>query len=264
MKYNLHTHSVYCGHGTGTIKEYAEHAEKEGFELLGFSEHVPFPDNHFKSSRMDFFIKSDYERDVRRECERDMKVLLGYECDFSPEWKDYFLELKESLDYLIAGTHYMRRDSGRIVTPFCYPFSAKDFLLYTDSTIKAMESGLFSFIAHPDVYLCTLPFDKSAESAARDIIDASVYYGVPLEINSNGMAKMDAGLTEPGCGYPNRGFWQIAKEKGVKAVLSSDAHKVMNLSLYYDRLLSFAKETGVELLEPIFDGSLSFRTLQDK
>lgn len=266
MKYNLHTHSVYCGHATGTINEYAEYAEKCNFDLLGFSDHIPFPDNHFKSSRMDYSKRKDYQEDVRREKDRGMKVLLGYECDYSTEWKGYFEDILGEVDYLIAGTHYMRRDVGNIVTPFYAPFSQKDFVLYTDATIKAMESGLFAFIAHPDVYLCTLPFDKNAYLAAVDLITAAIELDIPLEINSNGMAKADSGAVNQGCGYPNKEFWTLAKEMGAKAVISSDAHKVENLEKYYERIVDFADEIKIELLEPVLskDGKLSFRTQEDK
>ncbi len=263
MKYNLHTHSFYCGHGSGTIKEYADFAQASGYEVFGFSEHIPFPDNHFKSSRMDYSRKALYEADVNEEKNREMKVLLGYECDYSPEWRGYFEDVLGTVDYLIAGTHYMKREEGRIVTPFCYPFSAKDFALYTRSTIKAMESGLFSFIAHPDVYLCTLPFDRNAYSAAVDLFEASVSLGVPLEINSNGIPKAESS-NNPECGYPNAEFWSLAKEMNVKAVVSSDAHTVENVEKYHKRLMAFAESTGIELLEPHIVGSkLEFRTQQD-
>ena len=264
MKYNLHTHSVYCGHGSGTIKEYADFAQKSGYEMFGFSEHIPFPDNHFKSSRMDYSIKNLYEEDVKRAKDRDMKVLLGYECDYSPEWKGYFEDTLGVVDYLIAGTHYMKRDSGQTVSPFSYPFCPSDFVIYANATIKAMDSGLFSFIAHPDVYLCMYPFDKNAKAAAIDIISAAVELSIPLEINSNGIAKSEEANSK-GCGYPSKEFWMLAKEMGVKAVLSSDAHNVPNVEKYYKRLVEFAKDIDIELLEPQFvGGKLSFRTQADK
>ena len=264
MKYNLHTHSVYCGHGSGTIKEYSDFAQESGYEMFGFSEHIPFPDNHFKSSRMEYSIKSLYEEDVKREKDREMKVLLGYECDYSPEWKGYFEDTLGVVDYLIAGTHYMKRECGTTVSPFSSPFSSKDFVIYANATIKAMESRLFSFIAHPDVYLCMHPFDKNAKAAAMDIIEAAVELSIPLEINSNGIAKSEGG-NAPGAGYPCKEFWLLAKERGVKAVLSSDAHNVANVDKFYKRVVEFAENIGIELLEPEFvGGKLSFKTQVDK
>lgn len=264
MKYNLHTHSVYCGHATGTVNEYASYAEEKGFEVFGFSEHIPFPDNHYKSSRMDYSEKKRYEADVRREGERAMKVLLGYECDYAPAWKGYFEDVLGEVDYLISGTHYLKRENGEPVTPFYPPFSSKDFVIYVNSTLKAMESGLFSFIAHPDVFLCTKPFDKCAYSASVDLISAAVELDIPLEINSNGMIKADAN-PNGGCGYPNKEFWTLAKDMGAKAVLSSDAHKVENLDKYHQRLIDFSSDIGITLLEPVIsrDNKLSFRIQQD-
>ena len=79
MKYNLHTHSFYCGHGSGTIKEYADFAQASGYEVFGFSEHIPFPDNHFKSSRMDYSRKALYEADVNEEKNRLRQHLSYFE-----------------------------------------------------------------------------------------------------------------------------------------------------------------------------------------
>ena len=54
-KVNLHTHSFYCKHGSGTIADYVEQARKDGLKLLGFSEHCPLPDREYqKGNRMDY------------------------------------------------------------------------------------------------------------------------------------------------------------------------------------------------------------------
>lgn len=263
MKYNLHTHSFYCGHGTGTIKEYADYAEEKGFDLLGFSEHVPFPDNHFSSSRMDYSLKGVYESDVRAEKDRGMKVLLGYECDYIPKWKGYFEDIKGSVDYLIAGTHYLKNSEGDIVTPFHGPFTQKDYPLYVKNVIDAMSSGLFLFMAHPDVFLCNIPFDNEAKAASKDIVDAAVDLDLPLEFNSNGLYKASLSNIQ-GAGYPNKGFWEIAIDRGVRTVLSSDAHAVVNLDKYLDQVLSLAESFRIDLLEPILDGDIviGFKNLE--
>ena len=84
MTYNLHTHSFYCGHGSGMIKEYADRAEEKDFDILGFSEHIPFRDGFLSKSRMPYGDYASYESDVRKEKERrPFPVLLGYEVDVS-------------------------------------------------------------------------------------------------------------------------------------------------------------------------------------
>lgn len=262
MKYNLHTHSFYCGHGSGLIHEYYEEAKNKEFDVLGFSEHCPFPDNKtFKNTRMSFDSMPRYTEDVR-ECQREggIKVLLGYECDYLPEWKGYFEDLCGDVDYLISGTHYVYRDDGRKTSPFRDDFSSSDLVKYTKIYIDAMRTGLFLFMAHPDVFLLNYPWNENARSASLDIIEAAMELDMPLEINSNGIEKArESGSAS--WGYPNDNFWYLAKEKGVKAVISSDAHKVENLYKNYERVWEFSRSLDIDILYPVIkDGKIELRT----
>ena len=249
MKYNLHTHSFYCGHGEGKIEDYASYAEEKGFELLGFSEHAPFPDNIFHSTRMNYSQISDYLADVDRARERhNMTILKGFECDYLPAYKDYFEDLREHVDYLITGTHYMISDY-RISNPFDGSMTKEDLFIYANSTIKAMESGLFSFVCHPDVFLSHYPFDEDAKSVSRDIITLSVELNLPLEVNANGIAKShNEGLDY--YRYPRKEFFSLASSLGAVFVKNSDAHKVANLDKYSAELDAFIKELDLDMLEP--------------
>ena len=122
--YNLHTHSEYCGHGTGEIEEYCIAALSQGLELLGFSEHCPLPDRRFASSRMDNSQMAIYEQDVRLMDKKNpnLKVLLGYECDFSVEYISYYKNLlNNNVDYLITGTHFTKNREGKYLSIFTNP-----------------------------------------------------------------------------------------------------------------------------------------------
>lgn len=262
IKYNLHTHSFYCGHGSGEIHEYFDCARKEGFSILGFSEHCPFPDGTYGTTRMAFDKMCSYESDVNGlKGDEETSVILGYECDYLPEWNGYFEDLKERVDYLVSGTHFMLRENGDRISPFSLSFSRKDIPIYAKLYIKAMETGLFDFMAHPDVFLLNYKWDEDAKAASRDIIEAAVDLDMPLEINSNGIVKAEeSGMDE--YGYPNANFWSLAREYGVKAVVSSDAHKVENLYKNYDKVYQLALDLNIELLEPFFDcGKLAFKTV---
>ena len=82
MLYNLHTHSRYCGHGSGEIVDYLSYASGKGFSFLGFSEHCPFPTGRFRSTRMPYSERGEYENDVRSSASGfSFPVLLGYEID---------------------------------------------------------------------------------------------------------------------------------------------------------------------------------------
>ena len=112
--FNLHTHSVYCGHGEGTLDEYADIALSSGLRTLGFSEHLPFPDNRLSYSRMDYSMKKPFEVDLERVrskySEKGLRILKGWECDYFEDMHEYYEELKETSDYLIFGVHNIPLD----------------------------------------------------------------------------------------------------------------------------------------------------------
>lgn len=256
MTYNLHTHSFYCGHGSGTIKEYADMAEEKDFDILGFSEHIPFMDGFLSKSRMPYGDYASYENDVKKEKERrPFPVLLGYEVDYFASRHGYYEEVKDRVDYLIAGTHYIFRSDGSIKGAFA-PLDKEDMKYYAKQTLKALSSGLFSFFAHPDAYLSATPFDAEARAIAIDILDTAEDLGIPLEINGNGIAQ--------GRGYPSPDFWRLAAERNIPAVISSDAHVVGNLDASLEKAHAFADEIGIKLLYPETLYPLTFRTEQGK
>ena len=245
MLYNLHTHSFYCGHGTGRISDYADEAQEKGFDVLGFSEHCPFPDDLFGKTRMAYSSMPSYEADVRAE-KRPFPVLLGYEIDNLKTMHGYFADLRGRVDYLIAGVHFVERPDGDWATPFSTGFDDGDVSRYIDRAIDAMQSGLISFLAHPDVFLCKRPFDSLARTAARELSAASLEYSVPLEINGNGILKGKGG-------YPHPLFWEEVRRNTDIAVLSTDAHNPAHLHKTIGDIRKFASELDFTVLEPAID-----------
>lgn len=257
MKYNLHTHSFYCRHGEGTIQEYVDEAERIGLQILGFSEHCPYPDRILESnfSRMYYPMMPFYERDVRLAAEKSsIKILLGYECDIWPGRDSYISSLKERTDYLICGVHFLPSYDGSIMSSFTDAMvDSRNLKIYTDAYIHAISSGMFLFCAHPDVYMyCREKWDNEAKVAAKAIISAAVECNIPLEINANGILKaLREGKSE--YGYPHREFWSLASEMGASCVLSSDAHKIENLSANESRLKAFANSFDLKFMEPVIE-----------
>jgi len=55
MKTNYHTNTQRCRHAQGSEEDYVKSALAAGVELLGFSDHAPFPDR-------DFGLSSSYRK----------------------------------------------------------------------------------------------------------------------------------------------------------------------------------------------------------
>lgn len=228
--YNLHTHSWYCGHGEGTLDEYAVSALESGLSVLGFSEHLPYEDKRITST-MDYSQLEQYRADVKR-CAgrfapRGLRVLSGWECDWYPGMESWYETLAQQSDYLIFGNHYLVED-GRYRSLFYGELEKRELFLYADSLIRGMNSGLFTFVAHPDVFFFNYEkFDAEAKAVSCAIIDAAVDLSLPLEANGNGLVRAKRYNRAP---YPVREFWDIAVDRNVKVVASTDAHTPANVA----------------------------------
>lgn len=260
---NLHTHSFYCGHGIGQISEYATEAHNSGLRLLGFTEHCPVPDERWDRTRMDWHQMGRYEQDidVERTSYRDsMTILTAYECDWLSGYRSYYEELKERVDYLICAVHDLSFDSSKEYSVFWNTLTKDDLALYTDLYCKALQSGLFLFGAHPDVFAYNyLPWDDQAQACSKAIIECAVSEGVALEINSNGMRKRKV-KTEQGerYAYPVTEFWQLASKYPLKVVTNSDAHKPVEIRAALDKTFALAQEAGLSFVSyTLEDGNLT-------
>ena len=230
---NLHTHTYRCGHAIGDAADYAQAAMQASLQVLGFSDHVPLPDNRWKEVRMHMQERSAYLEAVQAAAEKypQLTIYAGFECEYFLEYHSYYSELLESgmCDYLIGSVHFIPLDgswqyiSDAVTTP-------KTLACYTDLVIKTIDSGLFPFIAHPDLFASSyLSWDAEAKACSRAICEAAADKKIPLEINGLGFRKPyvpDAGrggaLRPP---YPLKEFWDIAREYDIIVTINSDAHR---------------------------------------
>lgn len=228
MKYNYHTHTSRCLHAVGTDEEYVKAAIEAGFDEIGFSDHTPW---HFESGyvspmRMKESELEDYVLSVKALREKysgKIKIHLGLECEFFKDKLPWLCAMCEKfgIEYLLLGQHFSPDEengiyNGRIKTP-------KEIERYKNDVLEAMESGLFFYVAHPDLFMRTYgEFDLYCEKASREIIAKAIETGTPLEYNLLGLTHCkEDGMKE---GYPNSAFWRIAGEMGACAVIGIDAH----------------------------------------
>ena len=232
---NYHTHTRRCKHADGTDTDYAEKARESGLDILGISDHTPLPDNRWLFVRMEMSELDDYLTEIEEAAENvfDVTILKGLECDWADEYKNYYREELlgiKNLDYLIGAVHWFPYHgdwlyTGDIETP-------KHLKAFSDHIIESMESGIFSFIAHPDSFgIGYKVWDENARSCAEDIITAARELCVILEINGYGLRKPM--ITTPDGKrrqYPLLPFWEIAGREGITAICNSDAHTPEDVS----------------------------------
>ena len=256
---NFHTHTFRCKHAGGTVADMCEAALAAGLDTLGFSDHAPFPDNRFHSSRMDFDELDDYIRDVNEAKLRyagRLRIYLGLEIDYFPSlgkafYEDLFFG-RHHCDYLISGTHFIENGGPDInLWNGGQDFGPEQVRRYIDVETEALETGLFTYIAHPDMFSirCAAMTPEIAAECGR-LLDAAAALRVPLEVNAYGLRKppltLADGTKRPQ--YPWCPFWDLVREHGgIRAVVGSDAHQPIDVWSNADAAIAWAAQGGIEV-----------------
>ena len=246
---NYHTHTVRCHHAEGEDRDYIEAALTHGMKKLGFSDHIPFvfPDGSRSDYRVSPEEVGDYFsslRALRKEYRDKIEIAIGFEMEYYPKYFDEMLENARGwgAEYLILGEHFTRSEHPGGFYCGCATSDLSELKCFVDDTVSGIESGVFSYVAHPD--LIHFVGDEAAyEREMRRICIAAAEHDMPLEINLLGIRG--------GRCYPAYRFWRIAGEVGCRAVLGADAHRPCDVadadSEYAARAL--ANECGVEITE---------------
>ncbi len=248
---NYHTHTWRCKHADGTVEDYAKEALKAGIDILGISDHTPLPDNRWLFVRMAMNEFTGYLEEIERAKEnvREITILKGLECDWSSEYADFYRDEllgMYNLDYLIGAVHWFPYQgqwlyAGEIET-------SSHLKAFSTHVIKAMESGLFSFIAHPDSFgIGYRKWDGNAVSCASDIISAAKELDVILEINGYGLRKPEIDTPDgKRKQYPLLPFWEIAGREGITAICNSDAHTPQDVGSSLRETMGIARKFSVK------------------
>lgn len=252
MRCNYHNHTFRCGHACGTEEEYIKKAISEGIRVLGFADHTPyiFPNGHVSSTRMDISEMGDYFSTLlalREKYKGYIDIYIGFETEYYPDYFPALLEeyRKYPLDYLIHAGHYIGHE-GREDCFYAFEKteSTRRVTAYVDMLIRAMDTGRFSMLAHPDLLNFVGDRDFYRQEFARLITEAKKR-SMPLEINLNGLRDNRY--------YPREDFWEMAGRMGVDAVLGFDAHMPRHVADQGNILqgLRFAEKFGVNLIDEI-------------
>lgn len=235
---NYHTHTKLCKHAVGMPKDYCEVAMMKGFTELGFSDHTPLPDELMPHIRMNTEELPVYISEVNKckECFPELKIFLGLECDYMPRYERYYKDYivgAMQVEYLIGSVHYYNFQ-GEVKWFDGKPLSRRQYMIYADLYVKAMESGLFAFMAHPDLYCCCVQnWNGDATACARTILTAAEALKMPLEINTSGITKAKEQNSKQ-IFYPREEFWGLASEYDIRVIVNSDAHAPQCLNNYFE------------------------------
>lgn len=230
---NYHTHTSRCHHALGDEESYVRTALRAGFSVLGFADHCPWPyhSSFVSNCRMLPRQLPGYLttlQALRSRYEGRLKLYIGLECEYFPPYMDWLAEQRQSLDYLILGNHFDCTDETGMYFGACT--RPDEVQRYVQMTVAGMETGLYRYLAHPDLFLNLYPvFDKAAENACHALCEAAAALDLPLEYNLLGKARQQEPF-QHGVGYTTAQFWEIAARYPVKAIVGCDAHDPKQLA----------------------------------
>ena len=128
----------------------------------------------------------------------------------------------------------------------------KDIYLYCNDVEKALETNLFSYLAHPDLFLIGYnQFDLDVQTVSRRICQKAKDLNIPLEINAGGMRRGLKNINgEQLFLYPNAHFWDIASEVGNDVIIGFDAHDPSDFNdAMYNQMIKFAQDHRLHLID---------------
>ena len=160
---NYHTHTYRCGHAEGDVGEYAEQAEKAGLRTLGFSDHTPYDfydigprSQPMRMSLEEFPGYMDALRALEEDYRGRLEIIPGVEVEYYPKYFPRLLEiLKEGgVRYMILGQHFLGNEVEDRYCGIPCP-ETRELERYVSQSIEALETGLFTYFAHPDLFRFT-------------------------------------------------------------------------------------------------------------
>ena len=222
MNYNYHTHTCRCGHASGSDEEYINFAIEAGIKYLGFSDHAPFifPDGYEADWRVPLSGAQEYVNSISalREKYRDrIEIKIGFEMEYYGEHFEKMLNIARNCgaEYLILAQHFILNehpDGKGSVGP---TDSEEHLKTYVDEVISGMESGFFSYVAHPDMFNFVGDSSLFRREAERLCVESKAL-NIPLELNLLGIRGKR--------NYPSDAFWAVAGGVGCPVTMGCDAH----------------------------------------
>lgn len=222
MTYNYHSHTARCGHASGTEEEYIQCAIQGGITHMGFSDHAPFvfPDGTESYYRIPMAQARDYFdtlNALRNKYRKQLHLSIGLEMEYYPTFFRDMLDTALALgcEYLVLGQHFSgdeRPNGFYVANPTDAPALLEE---YVTNILTAMETGVFSYVAHPDLFNFTGD-ERIYETQMRRLCAAAREKNIPLEINFLGIRA--------GRHYPQDRFWKLAGEENAPVTFGFDSH----------------------------------------
>lgn len=256
---DCHVHTARCGHAEGDASAYLAAARLAGVSVLGFTEHLPLPEDLDPSREysMPPSELADYVAEVeglkRASAEAaktghggDITVLLGVEADWLPGRMDAVESLiaSQPFDVVLGSVHFLDDwafDDPALLAKWDSTDVDAVWERYFARVAEAAASGLFDVMAHPDL---VKKFGHRPARDPRELFEAAAgafaAAGVAIEVSTAGLRKPVGEL------YPSAEFLAACRRAGVPATMGSDAHAPHEVGYRLDAARATLLDVGYE------------------
>lgn len=262
MLTNYHTHSSWCD-GRSSPEEIVRSAIAKGFAEIGFSSHAMLP-----GDALDWAVTAakapQYAAEIRALAAKyagAIVVRCGVEADYVPSSATPSHAAYQAIapDYIIGSVHFVVADDGAWVpvdhTPEKLMGGIRDHFggdseafvrRYFAAEREMVAAFDFEIVAHPDLvrkFNGKSPYFDERSAWYREELEqtaaAIASSGKVVEVNTGAIAR---GWLDDA--YPSAEFRGRLRERGVKFILSSDAHSAEALDCAFDRFALAERYVG--------------------
>ena len=273
IPYNFHMHSNFSD-GACEPEEYVQAALKLGFKGIGFSEHSILPfENTFalKQGREEAYVNET--RRLKEKYKDRIQVYRSLEVDYIPGMSTGLKELKQklSLDYVIGSVHLVRKSpeeerlwfiDGPKVETYDYGINeifggnAREAVTaYWHQVYELIMNEEFDVIGHLDkikMHNKGRWFDEKSDWYVQLVdraLDMIAEKGIMVEANTRGIYKKRSDEL-----FPGEYILIKLRQRGVRIMLSSDAHHPSEINAYFPEAINILKKCGYSSVW-IFEGT---------
>ena len=234
MQKNIfHIHNNCCHHSSNTLDNIVHYSLSHGYKKLYFTEHCYCNVDCVLQKRRPTTNEIKNLKSLiniyNKKYAKKLHIYFGYEIEFNKQNQWYYEQLVRDpyADFLIFGNHFYG-DIFKMEYPFPLVMNCtkniNNLLEYKMNQIAAMESGLFSWIAHPDIFLNSYKkWDKKAQELSTCIIQCAKRNKSILGFNVNFPSPFNS---KKKWHYPVKQFWNLVSKTNVKVLIESDSHDI--------------------------------------
>ena len=245
QNYNLQNHcGLYNIDNPLIYKNIIETSLNTGINVIGFNEVAPDTEYEIPIDKMYPTQLENYINEIsnlRKTYKNRAEILCGLTVtNFEPQKLSHYISLKNKIDFLALDIKSNDSNEKNINYP----------LIYAEQVTKAMDTGLFDYVMHPDSFMAYIdniaPIDKdeyqkNSKKAIDKICNKAKELNIPLEFDYTNLVNVNQNDYES-LKIPSKEFWTRAVEFK-NPVIGGNTTDLNNI--YYLRTLENNRENYI-------------------